>query len=81
MPLKVTAKGQVTSPKQVRDSLGNKPGSSVAFEVAEDGRVLLSKLGSRAAKARPPSRFAKLRGSASAGMSTDQIMALTRGEN
>ena len=77
----VTTKGQVTIPKQVRDLLGIKPGDSVAFEVAEDGRVLLSKLGSRAAKARPPSRFAKLRGSASAGMSTDQIMALTRGEN
>ena len=77
----VTTKGQVTIPKQVRDLLGIKPGSSVAFEVAEDGSVLLSKLGSRAAKARPPSRFAKLRGSASAGMSTDQIMALTRGEN
>ena len=77
----VTTKGQVTIPKQVRDLLGIKPGNSVAFEVAEDGRVLLSKLGSRAAKARPPSRFAKLRGSASAGMSTDQIMALTRGEN
>ena len=77
----VTSKGQVTIPKQVRDLLGIKPGNSVAFEVAEDGRVLLSKLGSRAAKARPPSRFAKLRGSASAGMSTDQIMALTRGEN
>ena len=77
----VTSKGQVTIPKQVRDLLGIKPGSSVAFEVAEDGRVLLSKLGSRAATARPPSRFAKLRGSASAGMSTDQIMALTRGEN
>ena len=77
----VTTKGQVTIPKQVRDLLGIKPGNSVAFEVAEDGRVLLSKLGSRAAKTRPPSRFAKLRGSASAGLSTDQIMALTRGEN
>ena len=37
----VTTKGQVTIPKQVRDLLGIKPGSSVAFEVAEDGRVLL----------------------------------------
>ena len=77
----VTTKGQVTIPKQVRDLLGIKPGSSVAFEVADDGRVMLSKLGGRTAKARPPSRFAKLRGSVSAGMSTDEIMALTRGEN
>ena len=38
----VTTKGQVTIPKQVRDLLGIKPGSSVAFEVAEDGRVLFA---------------------------------------
>ena len=76
MTTTVTTKGQVTIPKRVRDLLGIEPGSAVAFEVAEDGRVILSKVGA----ARPPSRFAKLRGRASAGLSTDEIMALTRGE-
>lgn len=79
----VTTKGQVTIPKEVRDLLGIKPGSAVAFEVAEDGRVVLvlSKVGRRGpATRRPPSRFAKLRGRASAGMTTEEIMALTRGE-
>jgi AbrB family looped-hinge helix DNA binding protein len=81
MATTVTTKGQVTIPKAVRDLLGIEPGSSVTFDIAEDGRVILRKEGSRAADARPPSRFAKLRGSASAGLSTDEIMALTRGDD
>jgi len=81
MATTVTTKGQVTIPKEVRDLLGIKPGSAVTFEVAEDGRVVLSKAGGRrGASARPSSRFAKLRGRATAGMTTDEIMALTRGE-
>ena len=80
MATTVTTKGQVTIPKAVRDLLGIKPGSSVTFEVAEDGRVLLRKEGARGRGTKAPSRFARLRGSATAGMSTDEIMALTRGE-
>jgi len=80
MATTVTTKGQVTIPKEVRDLLGITPGSAVTFEVGEDGRVVLSKLGKRGPSGRPPSRFAMLRGSATAGMTTDEIMALTRGE-
>jgi AbrB family looped-hinge helix DNA binding protein len=80
MATTVTTKGQVTIPKAVRDLLGITPGSSVTFDVAEDGRVILRKEGIRTA-ARPRSRFARLRGSASAGLSTDEIMALTRGDD
>ena len=80
MATRVTTKGQVTIPKEVRDLLGITPGSMVMFEVAKDGRVVLSKMGSQGAAARPPSRFAKLRGRASAGMTTEEIMALTRGD-
>jgi len=72
----LTSKGQVTIPKPVRDRLGVKPGDEVAFELGSDGRVTVSK-----AKGRPKrSRFAALLGHAGKGMSTDQIMALTRGE-
>jgi len=80
MATTVTTKGQVTIPKEVRDLLGIKPGSAVTFEVAEDGRVVLSTVGRRGPATRPPSRFAKLRGRASAGMTTEEIMALTRSE-
>jgi AbrB family looped-hinge helix DNA binding protein len=72
----VTRKGQVTIPKPVRDRLGIGPGSTVDFELAADGRVVLLKVG----PGHPASRFASLRGRAGAGMSTDEIMALTRGD-
>jgi antitoxin PrlF len=75
MPVTVTRKGQVTIPKPVRDRLGIHPGSKVDFEVAEDGRAFLHRVGKRAAK---PSRFERMRGTATAGLSTDEIMALTR---
>ncbi len=72
----VTSKGQVTIPKPVRDRLGIKPGSAVDFELAPDGRVILVKVKA----GRPKSRFAALRGRAGHGLTTDQIMALTRGD-
>jgi len=75
---RITSKGQVTIPKPVRDLLGLKPGSTVAFAVAEDGRVTLAKSG--ATRTPRPSRFARQRGTATAGLSTEQIMALTRGD-
>ena len=76
MPTTVTSKGQVTIPKPVRDRLGIKAGNAVEFELAPDGRVVLTKVGNR----RPRSRIERLRGRAGRGMSTDEIMALTRGE-
>lgn len=77
MSTTVTSKGQVTIPKPVRDLLGIEPGSVVAFERAEDGRIVLVKIG----KKRRQSRFARLRGHAGKGLSTDEIMAMTRGED
>jgi antitoxin PrlF len=73
---KITTKGQVTIPKRLRDHLGLKPGSSVEFELAADGRVFL-----QTHQRAPASKFARLRGSAKSGMTTDEVMALTRGED
>jgi antitoxin PrlF len=72
----VTSKNQVTIPKPIRERLGIVPGDAVTFELASDGRIVLLKSGG----ARPVSRFAALRGRAGPGLSTDEIMALTRGE-
>jgi AbrB family looped-hinge helix DNA binding protein len=77
MATTVTSKGQVTIPKPVRDRLGIEPGSRVDFELAPDGRVVLVKV----AGPIPASPFERLRGTATAGLTTDQIMALTRGED
>jgi antitoxin PrlF len=73
----VTSKGQVTIPKPVRDHLGIGPGSQVAFRRADDGSIVLEK----ADGTRPPSRFAKWVGIAGPGPSTDELMALLRGDD
>lgn len=76
----VTVKGQVTIPKRVREHLGIKPGSVVEFDVGPKGEVVLRKAGRPSTKARRQSRFAAIRGSATVKMRTDEILALTRGE-
>lgn len=78
MATTVTRKGQVTIPKPVRDRLNLKPGNAVEFELAEDGRIVLIKAGR---KARPrASRFGRIRGSLKTDMTTEEIMALLRGD-
>ena len=78
MTVTVTSKGQVTVPKQVRGRLGIKPGSKVVFEVVEDDRAFLRRVGKHIVK---PSRFERMRGTATSGLTTDAIMALSRGES
>ncbi|MBM3510554.1 MAG: AbrB/MazE/SpoVT family DNA-binding domain-containing protein [Alphaproteobacteria bacterium] len=80
MATRVTRKGQITVPKAVRDRLGIGPGSLVEFELNGRGRVVfvLKHGGKRQASKR--SRFAAVRGRATVKMSTDAIMALTRGD-
>lgn len=80
MAYHVTVKGQVTIPKPVRDHLGIRPGSAVEFEVGTKGEVLLRKAGRRAKRSRFRSRFAAVRGAATVRLRTEQILALTRGE-
>ena len=77
MTATVTSKGQVTLPKAVRDLLDIGPGSLIDFERAPDGRIVLVKV-ERTVRA---SCFSRLRGHAGKGLSTDEIMALTRGED
>ncbi|MFS8114371.1 AbrB/MazE/SpoVT family DNA-binding domain-containing protein [Rhizobium jaguaris] len=77
MSTTVTAKGQVTIPKAVRDMLGIGPGSQVDFRRAADGSIVVVPLEAD----KQISRFAKFRGHAGKGLSTDEIMALTRGDD
>jgi antitoxin PrlF len=76
MATTVTRKGQVTIPKPVREHLGIGPGSQIVFRRADDGSIVVEK----AEGARQPSRFAEVLGVAGPGLSTDEIMAMTRGE-
>ena len=73
----MTVKGQVTIPKPIRDHLGLAPGDEVEFAVDPDGQVVLRKA---VAPPAPADRFAGLLGRATLGLTTDEVMALTRGE-
>lgn len=74
--MKVTVKGQVTIPQQIRERLGITPNSEVDF-IEEDGRVYLKK---KALRTPLPNRFRRFRGAATVKMTTDEILSLTRGE-
>ncbi len=71
---KVTTKGQVTIPREIRDRLGIHPGSTVEFTV--DGDVVRLRKSADAGRGRKI--VAGMRGAATAGLTTDEIMALTR---
>ncbi len=73
--MRVTTKGQVTIPQDVRRLLGITPGSDVDFEVDDHGvRLIRRPAGDGAAL------VAAMRGRGAVSMSTDEIMALTRGD-
>jgi AbrB family looped-hinge helix DNA binding protein len=76
--MKVTTKGQVTIPLEIRQKAGLLPNTEVEFQLV-GGKVILRRVpgGSRGRRI-----VERLRGSATGTvrMSTDEIMRLTRGE-
>jgi len=74
--MRVTIKGQVTIPQHIREKLKIHPAAEVDF-IEEKGRVYLVK---RKMKNITDRRFRRLRGVATVKMTTDEIMALTRGD-
>lgn len=76
--MRVTSKGQVTIPQEVREALGILPAETeVEFIQDENGRWYLRKA---ATNKHGTSRFRAAHKSARLRMSTEEIMALTRGE-
>jgi AbrB family looped-hinge helix DNA binding protein len=71
--MRVTTKGQVTIPRNVREILGIVPETDVEFR-EDNGRFYIVKV----SKNKPTTKFTKLRGISTAKMSTDEIMNLTR---
>jgi AbrB family looped-hinge helix DNA binding protein len=73
--MRITSKGQVTIPLDIREKLGLLPNTEVEFEIS--GNTV------RLRKVRGPSRrgatlLARMRGKGSVRMTTDEILALTR---
>lgn len=77
--MRITSKGQVTIPQAVREQAGLLPETEVEFVVEPDGvRIVKAAAGRRSRGARAVERLR--RGAGRVSMSTDEIMALTRGE-
>ncbi len=78
--MQVTSKGQITIPQEIRNRLGLLPHTRVEFELAGD-HARIRKVRCEAAEgARGRLALKALGGTADVRMSTDEIMALTRGE-
>ena len=75
--MRLTSKGQVTIPIEIREQLGLHAGSEVEFEVDGDA-VRMRKAKGRASRGAAVVGYLRGR-AADGGLSTDEIMALTRG--
>jgi AbrB family looped-hinge helix DNA binding protein len=78
--MRITSKGQVTIPKEIREDFGLLPGTEVEF-VADEGQVKVRKIeGGRDRGREIVSRLRRASGG-DIPLSTDEIMRLTRGED
>lgn len=67
----------MTLPKPVRERLGVKPGEEVEFRLNASGEVVIEK----SSAAVPVGPCARWRGFFGPGLSTDEVMAMTRGDD
>jgi len=77
--MRITSKGQVTIPREIREKAGFLPGTEVDFILQEDGVVRLCPGRRKTRNPKVTEAIRRLRGSARGRMGTDEIMALTRG--
>lgn len=75
--MKVTVKGQVTIPVALRRKFGIRADTDVQFKSTKDGILLTT---GESAEERFANWVARARGSATTGLTTDEIMKMTRGE-
>lgn len=69
---RVTTKGQVTIPKEVRENLGIEPGDEIEFEETDEGYVLR--------KSTDDNPFEKWRGAVDTDETVEERMKKLRGE-
>ena len=76
--MRITSKGQVTIPQEIREKLGLLPHSEVEFEIVGDSVRMRKKKGKK--MSRGEMMVAHLRGRGNKRFTTDEIMAMTRGD-
>lgn len=79
--MRLTSKGQVTIPQEIREKLGLLPYSEVEFDIVGDSvRIRKAKVKGKGKPSRGQMMLEAMRRAPKGnGMTTDEIMALTRG--
>lgn len=75
--MRITSRGQVTIPIEIRKRLGLRPNTEVEFQM-EGNTVRLVKVSATSNHRRGTKIIDRLQGRADVKMTTDQILALTR---
>jgi len=75
--MRITSKGQVTIPIEIREKTGLLPNTEVEFEL-QGNAVRLRRAKASRQPGRGATAVARLRGSATVRMTTEEILALTR---
>ena len=76
--MQITSKGQVTIPMVIREKFGFLPHTEIEFHIQDD-RVYLQKMSKKSKRAQVIIEAMSGRGMGK--MTTDEIMAMTRGED
>jgi AbrB family looped-hinge helix DNA binding protein len=77
--VRITSKGQVTIPQAIRERAGLLPDTDVTFDY-DGSAVRVFPTPKAASPSRGARLVAQMRGRAKDGLSTEELMALTRGE-
>ncbi len=77
--MRITSKGQVTIPQEVRESAGLMPGTDVEFQVGPGFVRLVKATPGSGRRSRGRKLVESLRGRGDFKMTTDEIVALMRG--
>jgi len=80
--MRLTSKGQVTIPQDIRELAGMPPGCEVEFHL-KDGEVLITKVEADLSQRRQKimSILDGVAGSVGQSLSTDDVLRMTRGED
>ncbi len=76
--MKITSKGQVTIPQEIREEFGLLPNTEVDFKVKRGQVVLVKTINENK---RGKNLINKMRGKGTVNMTTEEIMTLTRNKD
>jgi AbrB family looped-hinge helix DNA binding protein len=79
--MRITSKGQVTIPKEIRDKFGFLPGTEVEFVPDDHGITVRKVVGGRRRGEEIVKHLREAGRRADFNMTTEEIMRLTRGED